>query len=192
MKAVVALVALLAIVGVAVASSEGQLIVNKHIQNREIIVGSDILVKYTIYNAGNATAYDIRLKDSEWETSTIFKAEHGLYSATWDKLLPGGNITHNIVVSATDIGIVRGNRAIVQYRPTADAELQTVYSSEGGAYQVARSSDFERLNSPHLFEWGTFLGLSVLPLGVPLFLYFSSIPKEALKAKKGKKNKKNN
>lgn len=53
-------------------------------------------------------------------------------------------------------------------------ELQVATTSSPGVVNIISYDEYARENSAHVMEWGTFLLLSVVPIGIPYIQYTNS------------------
>jgi len=153
---------------------KAHLMVAKHIHNRYLVETQDIVVEYQIYNVGDSAALNIQLNDDSFNTKH-FEVVKGLLNFKIDRLSPGANITHAIVVRPKQPGYYNFTAAEVKYRVSEEAsQYQVAYSSEPGEAGVAAFRDFDRKFSPHFLDWAAFVLMTLPSLGVPFILWFKS------------------
>jgi len=167
---------------------KAHLLVAKHIHNKFLVENQDIVVEYNIYNIGDSAAHDIRLNDAGFNAK-FFELVKGLVNFKVDRLSPGANVSHSVVVRPKQPGYYNFTAAEIQYRPTEDSQqIQLAFSSEPGEGGVASYRDFDRKFSPHLLDWAAFVLMTLPSLGVPFFLWFKSKSKYENIAKRIKKH----
>lgn len=106
------------------------------------------------------------VKDDSWPEAN-FTVSHGTPLASFDKILPGTNVTHNYVIRASKPGKYPTEAAYIYYSLTAAGQQnQQAVSSHMGMIRVWRANEVERKSAPHFREWGVF---SLLALGSILF-----------------------
>jgi len=168
------IVALVAVLAGALAEDAGgaHLIVDKKLVSRHAVATQDLAVNYRIYNLGESTAYDIVLEDDSFPKND-FEVTSGLTTSRWEKLAPGSNITHTLVVRPLASGYYDNRPAKISYRQSAKGQQQRGYSTTIGYFYVESYSDFAKRNAPHLKEWGIFT-LLVATVTVPFAVQWRS------------------
>merc|ERR1712150_341747 len=79
---------------------EARLLVGKHIQNKYLVEGMDLVVKYNLFNIGDAAAVDITLTEGGFGTDD-FDVVGGQSAVKFDRLAAGANTTHALVLRPT-------------------------------------------------------------------------------------------
>merc|ERR1739845_277106 len=79
------------------AKNEARLLVGKHIQNKYLVEGMDLVVKYSLFNIGDAAAVDLTLTENGFGMDD-FDIVGGQPSVKYDRLAPGANATHALVL----------------------------------------------------------------------------------------------
>jgi len=179
-KASIALLLLLA--AVFVSAQGPALLVKREILNLEIVAGFETVINYEIYNVGHVAAVNVDLDDDTWSADK-FEVISGLTDAHWDRIGPGANVSHVVVVKARGEGEIELPPAVVTYRSGLGGDKQKGYSNfRKGPIPITTTSFTQRRSAAHFREWGVFLGLAALSTAVPFGIWFSS--KSASVAKK--------
>ena len=85
------------------ANNEARVLVGKHIQNKYLVEGMDLVVKYSLFNIGDAAAVDLTLTENGFGMDD-FDIVGGQPSVKYDRLAPGANATHALVLRPTKFG----------------------------------------------------------------------------------------
>lgn len=101
--------------------SEARLLIQKRILNKYLVEGRDIIVDYNIYNVGGSAALDITLMDSSFHPAH-FQVTSGLLNFKLNRLAPGSNVTHTVVVRPLTPGRFNFTSAEVSYRTSEDSQ----------------------------------------------------------------------
>ena len=76
-----------------------------------------------------------------------------MFKINSDRIPPGGNATHVVVLRPSKYGYFNFTAAEVSYLPSEDAsEAQIGYSSEPGQGAIVPFKEFDRKFSPHLVK----------------------------------------
>lgn len=154
--------------------TEARLLVQKRILNKFLVEGKDIIVDYNIYNVGGSAALDIKLSDNSFNPA-YFEVTSGLLSFKLNRLAPGSNVTHTVVIRPLTFGYFNFTSADVSYRTSEDSqEVQFAHTAEPGQGGVMPVRDFDRKFSPHVTDWLAFAIMTLPSLGIPFVLWFNS------------------
>merc|ERR1711997_440140 len=112
--------------------NEARLLVGKHIQNKYLVEGMDLVVKYNLFNIGDAAAVDIALTEGGFGTDD-FDVVGGQSAVKFDRLAAGANTTHALVLRPTKFGYFNFTSAEVTYRVSEEEDKTKIgFSSEPG------------------------------------------------------------
>lgn len=110
----------------------------------------DLVVKYNLFNIGDAAAVDISLTENGFGTAD-FDVVGGQPAIKFDRLAPGANTTHALVLRPTKFGYFNFTSAEVKYRVSEeeDSPIRIGYSSEPGQGVIIALKDYDRQFSAH-------------------------------------------
>jgi len=161
-----------------------RLLVSKNVLNQYLVEGQDTTVMYTIYNVGGSAAVDVQLKDASFPADG-FQVVHGNLEVSWNRIAPGSNVSHSVIMRPLQSGYFNFTSAVVGYKVSEDAEhLQYGYSSAPGQGGIMNFKDYDRKFSPHVPDWGAFAIMTLPSLGIPFVLWYSSKSKYEGKVKR--------
>eukprot|EP00288_Rhodomonas_lens_P014465 CAMPEP_0177698836 /NCGR_PEP_ID=MMETSP0484_2-20121128/5257_1 /TAXON_ID=354590 /ORGANISM="Rhodomonas lens, Strain RHODO" /LENGTH=188 /DNA_ID=CAMNT_0019209963 /DNA_START=33 /DNA_END=599 /DNA_ORIENTATION=+ len=181
--AAIALVALAGVTLCAAAEERAHLLIQKSILTNRPFAGKDCPIRYRIFNVGSSAAYDVKFED-EWSTEE-FEIISGLSSGTWSTIAPGANISHIVILKAYTYGYKSSGPAKVTYKHAPeDDEVQVAHSNDLGLLPVLSAKDDDKLSSPHLAEWFSFLMMAFALVAAPIALFKPSTPGSDDKKKK--------
>ncbi|GAU99175.1 hypothetical protein RvY_10211 [Ramazzottius varieornatus] len=171
-------IAMCALVGLGAAqeaTSGARLLASKHILNQHLVQKKDVTVQYGLHNVGDSTAYDVHLDESNFDKAD-FDFVTGFTQAHWDRIAPGANVTHTLILQPKEYRIFNFTAARVQYRTgeARDAQIAVGWTSSPGEGQIWEINQFNRLFAPHYADWITFLIMCVPTVGIPYFLWHTS------------------
>merc|ERR1712241_453715 len=171
------------------AKNEARVLVGKHIQNKYLVEGMDLVVKYSLFNIGDAAAVDLTLTENGFGMDD-FDIVGGQPSVKYDRLAPGANATHALVLRPTKYGYFNFTAAEVKYKVNEEenSPIRLGYSSEPGQGLIIALRDYERQFSAHTLDWAAFAVMTLPSLGIPFLLWFSSKSKYERIAKAAKKD----
>lgn len=151
------------------ANNEARVLVGKHIQNKYLVEGMDLVVKYSLFNIGDAAAVDLTLTENGFGMDD-FDIVGGQPSVKYDRLAPGANATHALVLRPTKFGYFNFTAAEVKYKVNEeeDSPVKLGFSSEPGQGLIIALRDYERQFSAHTVS---FIWKKVFK-NVNYFLYF--------------------
>lgn len=151
-----------------------RLLVSKQVQNKYLVAGKDIVVKYGLYNIGEQAALDISITDNGFQEAD-FETLGGQRNIRLDRLAAGANHSHVLVVRPLRAGYFNFTAAEVKYRPAEGVEqIQLGFSSNPGQALIIELKDYEKQFSAHMLDWLAFAVMTLPSLGIPFLLWHSS------------------
>lgn len=114
---------LAAMLGAAFTDEEetsARLLVAKMIMNKYLVEDMDIIVKYSLYNIGNSAALAVEVNDNSFNPDA-FDVVGGQLRVSLDRIPPGANVSHVVVVRPRKYGYFNFTSAQVSYLPSEDA-----------------------------------------------------------------------
>ncbi|XP_040573039.1 translocon-associated protein subunit beta [Lepeophtheirus salmonis] len=159
----------------ASGSKPAHLLLSKQVQNKYLVEGMDIVVKYAIYNIGEQPAVDVQVKEVGFPEDS-FDVVSGHASFKLDRIPPHSNNTHTLVVRPKKFGYFNFTSAEVKYRVSDEADdiIQTGASSDPGHGVIISLKNYDKQFSAHILDWIAFAVITLPPLGVPFMLWYSS------------------
>jgi translocon-associated protein subunit beta len=151
-----------------------RLLVAKQIQNKYLVEGKDVVVRYTFHNVGDAAAVSVQLTETGFP-SDEFDLVGGALKVTLDRIPPGARNGHTVVVRPKRFGNFNFTAAEVSYRPADDVQqVQLGQSSDPGQGLIIALRDYEKQFSAHMLDWAAFAVMTLPSLGIPFLLWQSS------------------
>jgi len=156
------------------ASDRAHLLASKKVQNSYLVEGQDILVEYSLYNVGTAPALNVQLTDASFGPES-FSIVAGRVQVKFERIAPGANVSHSIVVHAKQFGYFNFTAAEVSYLPSEESQdVQMGFTSAPGEGAIIPLKEYSRSHSSHLIDWAVYSAFLVPVLLVP-FLMWSNI-----------------
>ncbi|ESO08775.1 hypothetical protein HELRODRAFT_74464 [Helobdella robusta] len=163
-----------------------KLLVAKSVLNNILVEDKELTVQYDVYNVGTSAAYEVKLEEKSFQ-STDFEVLHGSLVAQWNRIGPGTNVTHVIVLKPLKSGYFNFSAAEISYLPSEnDVEPQTGYTSSLGEGYFMNYKDYDRRFSAHVLDWSAFVIMTLPSLAIPYLLWHQS--KNKYEHGKSKKN----
>lgn len=170
------------------SNTQARLLLSKQIQNKYLVEGMDIVIKYGLYNIGESAAVNVLLNENGFRDED-FDVVGGQRNVKIDRIPPGTNNSHTLVVRPKKFGYFNFTSAEVQYRVSdaADDAVQVAMTSDPGQGLIISLKEYDRQFSAHILDWAAFAVMTLPSLGIPFMLWYSSKAKyEAVKL--GKKD----
>merc|ERR1719381_409095 len=161
-----------------------RLLLSKQIHNKYLVEGMDIVVKYNLFNVGDTAATNVKVVDNGFRPED-FDLVSGQTKYKLDRVAPGSNSSHTIVVRPKKFGYFNFTAAEVTYNGESSGVVLTGLSSDPGQGVIIAARDYDRQFSAHLLDWAAFAVMTLPSLGIPFLLWWSSKSKyETISAKK--------
>ncbi|KAF0297884.1 Translocon-associated protein subunit beta [Amphibalanus amphitrite] len=154
--------------------SIARVLAQKLIQNKYLVEGQDVVVRYSLFNVGSAAALNVRVQEAGFGAGD-FDIVAGKADFTLDRLAPGANASHTLVVRPLKYGYYNFTAATVSYLESETASEPTVgFTSEPGEGGIVAFRDYNKKFSSHLLDWLVFAVMTLPSLGIPFALWYSS------------------
>lgn len=112
-----------------------------------------IFFQYSLYNVGSSAAVNVALKDASFPADA-FSVVGGSLELHVDRIPPGANVSHIVVVRPRKPGYFNFSAAEVNYLPSDEAkEPQLAVSSEPGEGGIIAFRDYDKKFSPHVVSF---------------------------------------
>ena len=131
------------------------------ISNKYLVEGMDIVVKYNLFNVGDNAATNVQVQDNGFRAED-FDIVAGQTKYRLDRVAPGSNASHTVVVRPKKFGYFNFTAAEVTYKAGDSAAILTGLSSDPGQGTIIASRDYDRQFSAHmvrLSRMGKFLNV---------------------------------
>ncbi|KAI6201938.1 Electron transfer flavoprotein, beta subunit [Aphelenchoides besseyi] len=137
------------------------------------IEGMDFVFEYSLFNTGDRTALKVSLDDRHSFPTQAFEVIKGLLQVRWEKIPPGANVTHSVVIRPRNYGVFNHTAAQVTYYPKEDAkEVRVGYTTAPGEGHIYRLRDYERRFSSKWFVWVVFFLMTLPTTAVPFAIWW--------------------
>jgi translocon-associated protein subunit beta len=166
--------------------STARLLVSKQIQNKYLVEGKDVVVRYGLFNVGDAAAVNVVLTEKGFG-SDDFDVVGGQLTVRIDRIAPHANNSHVVVVRPKKYGYFNFTAAEVRYQPADELDqVQVGYTSDPGQGLIISLKDYEKQFSAHMLDWAAFAVMTLPSLGIPFLLWHTSKAKYEAIAKSKK------
>ncbi|CAJ0583406.1 unnamed protein product, partial [Mesorhabditis spiculigera] len=133
----------------------------------------DLVIEYSVFNVGDKPAYKVQLNDVHSFPTTAFDLAKGQLTARWEKLAPGANVTHLVVLQPRGPGVFNYTAAQVTYTTEEKASDYVIgYTNAPGEGYIYLQKEYDRKFAPKLYHWIVFV-LIALPFTVGSFLKYT-------------------
>lgn len=165
------------------ADNEAHLLSSKNVLSEFPAEGKDLTVQYRIYNIGSSSALSVVLKDESYPAEQ-FEFVRGQPTVRWERLSPGNNVTHVVIVRPLVADNFNFTAATVTYKPSETAEEKVSFTSAPGVRIILSGQLFDRQHSPHLLDWAAFALFAAPSILVPFLIWYKSYSHYSAKIKK--------
>ncbi|GMR54324.1 hypothetical protein PMAYCL1PPCAC_24519, partial [Pristionchus mayeri] len=160
------------------ASEDAWLLASKSPQSQYGVEGMDYVVQYGLYNVGGKPATKVTLDDRQSYPKEYFDVVQGMLQTAVERLNPGENITHTVVLSPKLSGVFNETAAHISYRPDVHSnQLRSGLTTVAPKMYVYTKADYERRFGSNLERFlAFFVFMSPMTL-YSLYAYVSSANK---------------
>jgi translocon-associated protein subunit beta len=156
----------------AVPLNSARILASKFSLSQYAVEDLDYVIEYNLYNVGDKTALKVTLDDRNSFPTQSFEIVKGMLNVRWERIPPGANVTHSVVVRPRSYGAFNYTAAMVTYYPSEDAkEVRVGYTTAPGEGYIYRLKDYDRRFSAKTGVWFVFLLLALPVTVLPLFLW---------------------
>lgn len=174
MSSLFSLLVLALVCNVLAENENARLLASKNILNQYMVESKDLTVEYEIYNVGGSSALDATLVDKSFPAAD-FELVHGNLEVKWERIGPGNNVSHAVIVRPKKSGYFNFTSAELSYLPSETAtEVQLAYTSAPGEGGIVAFKDYDRKFSSHVLDWAAFAVMTLPSLGIPFLLWHGS------------------
>ncbi|XP_071845180.1 translocon-associated protein subunit beta-like isoform X2 [Apostichopus japonicus] len=168
-----ALLGVFLLVGVATSQDGARLLAAKNLLNEYLVEGKDVTVLYSIYNVGSSAALNVALTDNTFPGAD-FNVVRGKLSVQWERIAPGSNVTHSVILQPLKSQFFNFTSAIVTYLPVEDGAEKSTFTSAPEQKGIVSLKEFDKRFSPHYMDWAVFAVMTVPPICIPFLLWSMS------------------
>jgi len=167
--------------------TDAKILASKFLLSNYAVESKEFVVDYRLYNVGEKTALKVTLVDNNFPAER-FEVVKGLLAVYWDRMAPGTNVTHSVILRPLYYGVINYTSAEVSYYPSDTADKARVgYTTSSGEGYIYKLRDYERKFASRYFDWLMFAAMVMPSVVLPALLWLKSKRKyEQLGAKEQK------
>ncbi|VDK60979.1 unnamed protein product [Onchocerca ochengi] len=156
-------------------NDSAHIVASKFTLSQYAVEGMDYVIDYRLYNVGDRAALRVALDDRDGFPTQAFDVIRGLLQVRWERIGPGSNVSHSVVVRPRAVGAFNYSSAQITYYPTEDAkEVRISYTTAPGEGYIYRRKDYDRKFSAKVSVWLVFLMLVAPSTVIPFILWYKS------------------
>ncbi|OZC07470.1 Translocon-associated protein beta [Onchocerca flexuosa] len=156
-------------------NDSAHIVASKFTLSQYAVEGMDYVIDYRLYNVGDRAALRVALDDRDGFPTQAFDVIRGLLQVRWERIGPGSNVSHSVVVRPRAVGAFNYSSAQITYYPTEDAkEVRISYTTAPGEGYIYRQKDYDRKFSAKVGVWLVFLMLVAPSTIIPFILWYKS------------------
>ncbi|EYC20051.1 hypothetical protein Aduo_019320 [Ancylostoma duodenale] len=171
-----ALVLALAITVVAEDAStqtrDAFIVASKFPQSIYAVENMDLVLEYGLYNTGDKAALKVTLDDRHSFPTQSFEIIKGLLNVRFERINPGANATHSVVIRPRQFGVFNYTSAQVTYSSEDSSDIRVGYTNAPGEGYIYRLKEYERKFAPKYIYWIVFFIL-IAPTTLGSYLAYS-------------------
>jgi len=162
-------------VGAGSSSEDAKILASKFLLSRYGVENKEFVVDYHLYNIGDKAAIKVKLDDAANFNPQYFEIVKGVLTAQWERIPPGSNVSHSVIVKPLFYGSINYTSAEISYYPSETASSpRKGYTSAPGESYVYRQRDYERKFASRYMDWAIFALISCPSLLLPALLWYRS------------------
>ncbi|TMS37382.1 hypothetical protein L596_004324 [Steinernema carpocapsae] len=166
-----------------------RLLASKASLSQYAVEGMDFVLEYKLHNVGDRAALRVTLDDRHSFPTQAFEIVKGTLQVRWERITPGSDVTHAVIVRPRTYGGYNNTAAVVTYYPSDEAkEVRVGYTTASGEGYIFRLKDYERRFSPKVTTWTISALMSLPPFAFIYYLWSSkaNLYKDSTVSKKTK------
>ncbi|KAM3726200.1 Zinc metalloproteinase nas-15 [Dirofilaria immitis] len=157
-------------------NDSAHIVASKFTLSQYAVEGMDYVIDYRLYNVGDRAALRVALDDRDGFPTQAFDVIRGLLQVRWERISPGSNVSHSVVVRPRAVGAFNYSSAQITYYPNEDAkEVRISYTTAPGEGYIYRRKDYDRKFSAKVGVWLVFLMLVAPSTIIPFVLWYKII-----------------
>ena len=153
--------------------NSARILASKFTLSQYAVENMDFVIEYTLFNVGDRTALKVTLDDRNSFPTQSFDIVKGMLNVHWEKLSPGENVTHSVIIRPRSYGVFNYTSALISYYASNEAKQVTVgYSTAPGEGHIYRQKDYDRRFASKLSVWIVFILLVMPTTALPFFIWY--------------------
>jgi len=169
--------------------NSARILASKHPLSQYAVENMDYVIEYHLYNTGDKAALRVSLDDRNSFPTQSFQIVKGQLQVRWEKIEPGENVTHSVIVRPRTFGTFNYTSAQVTYYPTEAAkEAKVGFTTAPGEGHIYRFKDYDRRFSSKISVWVVFVLLALPTTVVPFAIWWKLSKKYAANTGANKKS----
>ncbi|KJH41030.1 Translocon-associated protein beta [Dictyocaulus viviparus] len=148
------------------------IIASKFPQSIYAVESMDLVLEYSLYNTGDKTALKVTLDDRHSFPTQSFDIIKGLLNVRFEKISPGANATHAVVIRPRQFGVFNYTSAQITYTSEESGDVRVGYTNAPGEGYIYRLKEYERKFALKYLYWVVFFIL-IAPTTLGSYLAYS-------------------
>uniref|UniRef100_A0A183FFS0 Translocon-associated protein subunit beta n=1 Tax=Heligmosomoides polygyrus TaxID=6339 RepID=A0A183FFS0_HELPZ len=148
------------------------LVASKFPQSIYAVENMDLVLEYGLYNTGDKAALKVTVDDRHSFPTQSFEIIKGLLNVRFERINPGANATHSVVVRPRQFGVFNYTSAQITYISEGSTDIRVGYTNAPGEGYIYRLKEYERKFAPKYIYWVVFFIL-IAPTTLGSFLAFT-------------------
>ncbi|VDM54249.1 unnamed protein product [Angiostrongylus costaricensis] len=153
------------------------IVASKFPQSMYAVENMDLVLEYSLYNTGDKAALKVTLDDRHSFPTQSFDIMKGLLNVRFERINPGANATHSVVIHPRHFGVFNYTSAQITYTSEESGEVHIGYTNAPGEGYIYRLKEYERKFAPKYLYWVVFFIL-IAPTTLGSYLAYSKSKKK--------------
>ncbi|WKX88057.1 hypothetical protein Q1695_008014 [Nippostrongylus brasiliensis] len=132
------------------------LVASKFPQSIYAVENMDLVLEYGLYNTGDKAALKVTLDDRHSFPTQSFEIIKGLLNVRFERINPGANATHSVIVRPRQFGVFNYTSAQITYTSEGSSDIRVGYTNAPGEGYIYRLKEYERKFAPKYIYWVVF------------------------------------